>query len=227
MLGKGAPSSTITGVHTSTSACWLVFLSVIAPSLEDLIWMTLACLPPLSALAFLDGDLLLSSITFFPFWSHFLFLSAGLGWKVCVEGRVGVWIGLLSRMRYLQPKIPLVPRGSSLTYVVTPLRLECEEISKYGLLRPREDDWDFKIVWFTFGNLWWLKTSKSSSDSEMSTISSSSLMADWDGVAISSAVHRMGSVTRKPRISMLIWCRRRSLALITHLGAWKLDDIGV
>ena len=36
-----------------------------------------------------------------------------------------------------------------------------------------------------------------------------------------------GPVTRKPRTAMLIRWSRGSFALIMHLGAWKLLDIGV
>ena len=66
-LGKRAPSSTREGAQVGTSICWSPLLSMIAPSLEDLIYMTLACLPPLQALASLGGRFLHSSITSFPF----------------------------------------------------------------------------------------------------------------------------------------------------------------
>ena len=89
LLGKGAPSNTIVGAHAGTSNYWSALFSMTVPSLEDLVWVTLACLPPLWASASLDGDFLLSSTTSFPFWSHFLFLLVGSGWRVCVEGRAG------------------------------------------------------------------------------------------------------------------------------------------
>ena len=37
----------------------------------------------------------------------------------------------------------------------------------------------------------------------------------------------IGPVIRKLRVTTLIRCRRGSLSLITHLGTWKLDEIGV
>ena len=36
----------------------------------------------------------------------------------------------------------------------------------------------------------------------------------------------IGPVVRKPGAATLIWCSRGSLALMTHLGIWKLLDIG-
>ena len=36
-----------------------------------------------------------------------------------------------------------------------------------------------------------------------------------------------GPMRRKPGAATLIRCRRGSLALMTHLGAWKLLDIGM
>ena len=103
LLGRGASSSTKGGAQAGILACWSPLLSVIAPSLEDLVCMTLACLPPLWASTSLDGRFLLSSITSFPFWSHFLFLSAGL-----IQER--------------SPKrgTPTCLGGSSLACVVTP-----------------------------------------------------------------------------------------------------------
>ena len=76
-LGKGTPSSTRGGAQVRTTACWPPFLSMIAPSLEALVYMTLACLPPLWASGSLGGRFLFSFITSFPFRSHFLFLSTG------------------------------------------------------------------------------------------------------------------------------------------------------
>ena len=69
----------------------------------------------------------------------------------------------------------------------------------------------------------WLKTSKSSSDSETSTISSPSLIVGWDAVAFSSATHwngsatlgmpsRIGSVVRVPsEIGSMVRTKRRHL----------------
>ena len=77
----------------------------------------------------------------------------------------------------------------------------------------------------------WLKTSKSSLESETSMIPSSSLVKSWDEVA-SSLIARsdgnaifgmpfgMGSTVRKPGTVTLIWCKHRSFALIAHFGAW-------
>ena len=75
-----------------------------------------------------------------------------------------------------------------------------------------------------------LKTSKLSSESKTSTISSSSLVIDWDEVASSSTARwddnaifgmpsRIGSMMRKPGTTMLIWCKRKSFAFITHFDA--------
>ena len=46
------------------------------------------------------------------------------------------------------------------------------------------------------------------------------------GVVISS-ISTFGPRRRKPGIATLIRWRRGFLALITHLGAWKLDEISV
>ena len=46
------------------------------------------------------------------------------------------------------------------------------------------------------------------------------------GVVIST-LSTFGLGRRKPSAAMLIQCRWGSLALMTHLGAWKLDEIGV
>ena len=99
------------------------------------------------------------------------------------------------------------------------------------------------------GDRGWLKTSKSSlesSESETSMTPSSPLVEGWDEVASSSTTRWKGSATfgmpsgigsvvsvpsgirpvvRKPRAATLIWYRQGSLALITHLGAWKLLEM--
>ena len=46
-LGRGALSNTMEGVQARTSLWWSPLLFMIAPSLEDLVCMTLAYLPPL------------------------------------------------------------------------------------------------------------------------------------------------------------------------------------
>lgn len=46
LLRRGAPSNTMAGVQVGTLACGSILLFVIATLLEDLVWMTLACLPP-------------------------------------------------------------------------------------------------------------------------------------------------------------------------------------
>ena len=46
------------------------------------------------------------------------------------------------------------------------------------------------------------------------------------GVVISS-ISTFGLGRRKPGATTVIRCRQGSLALITHFGAWKLDEIGV
>ena len=79
-LSIGAPSNTMEGIQARTSIWWSPLLSTIAPSLEDLVYVNLACLPPLCGSASLGGRFFLSSITSFPFWSHFLFFSAGSSW---------------------------------------------------------------------------------------------------------------------------------------------------
>ena len=99
----------------------------------------------------------------------------------------------------------------------------------------------------------WSKTTNSSSESVNSTThlssssSSSSLTFSCDEVASSTARCKGGAtlgtpfgigmvarvpssispVTRKPGVATLIRCSWGSFALITHLGAWKLLDIGV
>ena len=45
-LGKRTPSSTMKGFQVGTSIWWSSLLSVIAPSPEDLVCVTLAYLPP-------------------------------------------------------------------------------------------------------------------------------------------------------------------------------------
>ena len=88
-LGKGAPSNTMRGFQAGTSTWRSPLPSMTTPSLADLVWVILACLPPLCTSASLVEVVFLSSITSFPFWSCFLFLSAWSGWEVWVEGRVG------------------------------------------------------------------------------------------------------------------------------------------
>ena len=96
-----------------------------------------------------------------------------------------------------------------------------------------------------------MKTSNSSSDpskSETSTITPSPLIKGWDEVAsfstkrckggatfgmpssmgsVVSVPSGIGPAVRKPGAVTLIRCRRGSLALITHLGAWKLLEMGM
>ena len=88
----------------------------------------------------------------------------------------------------------------------------------------------------------WLKTSKSSSKLDTSTILSSSssfssLMTGWEGKAptfgrpssmgvVTWMPSGTGPVVKKPKAATLIWCRRGSFALVTHLGAWKALEIG-
>ena len=97
----------------------------------------------------------------------------------------------------------------------------------------------------TSGDSSWLKTSKSSSDSSselsilttfpFSSSSFSSLVAGWERVASSSALHwRIGSTfstpcglglgLRKLGTATLISYKRGSFAFITHFDAWKLND---
>ena len=75
-----------------------------------------------------------------------------------------------------------------------------------------------------------LKTSKSSSKLETSTVSSFSLVVGWDKVATSSTVHwdsnaifgmfsGIGLVMRKAGMTTLIWCKRGSFAFIMHFSA--------
>ena len=91
-----------------------------------------------------------------------------------------------------------------------------------------------------------LKTSNSSLESGTSTTSSSSMLARWEEVAtpvvydsgettfgmpsgmgsVVSVPSRIGPESRKPGAAMLIRCSRESLALMTHLGAKKLLEIG-
>ena len=79
--GKGALSSTREGVQVGTLVCWSPLLFMIAPSLEDIVCMTLACLPPLWTSTSLGGRFLLSFVTSFPFCSRIFFLSIGSGWE--------------------------------------------------------------------------------------------------------------------------------------------------
>ena len=44
---------------------------------------------------------------------------------------------------------------------------------------------------------------------------------------VTSLISTFGLGRRKPGATTLIRCRQGSLALITHFGAWKLDEIGV
>ena len=98
------------------------------------------------------------------------------------------------------------------------------------------------------GDKAWLKTSNSSSESATSNTSPSFMSARRDQI-VAPAVRRcdetpafgipsgigvvistpstFGPRRRKPSTAMLIRWRRGSLALMTHLGAWKLDEIGV
>ena len=99
-----------------------------------------------------------------------------------------------------------------------------------------------------FGDKAWLKTSNSSSESATSNTSPSFMSARRDQI-VAPAVRRcdetpafeipsgigvvistpstFGPRRRKPGTAMLIRWRRGSLALMTHLGAWKLNEIGV
>ena len=98
------------------------------------------------------------------------------------------------------------------------------------------------------GDKAWLKTSNSSSESATSTTSSSSVLIGRDEVAapvvccvdgastfgIPSKMGVMactpsgfGPGRRKLGVATLILCRHRSFALIMHLGARKVLEIGV
>ena len=92
-----------------------------------------------------------------------------------------------------------------------------------------------------------MKTSNSSLKLGTSTTSSSSVLAMREEVAMPvtcdngeatidipsgmcsmvTAPSGIGPESRKPKAAMLIRCNLGSQALMTHLGAWKLFDIGV
>ena len=88
------------GIQAGTLIWWSPLLSIIAPSLEDLVYVTLACLPPLCGSTSLGGRFFLSSITSFPFSSRFLFFSAGSSWGTWVKGRMEslAWIAFSSML---------------------------------------------------------------------------------------------------------------------------------
>lgn len=87
------------------------------------------------------------------------------------------------------------------------------------------------------GDCGWLKTSKSSSESETSTTFAIASGIGWKEVASSSVMRWNGNSTcyvssggvpaRKPGTAILICCNRWSFAFITYLGAWKLEEIGL
>ena len=97
------------------------------------------------------------------------------------------------------------------------------------------------------GDQVWLKTSNPSSKSNTSTTSSSSVLAMQEEVAapmtcdsgeatfgiplgmstVATTPSRIGLESRKPGAATLIRYSRGSRALMTHLGTWKLLDIGV
>ena len=52
--------------------------------------------------------------------------------------------------------------------------------------------------------------------------------AFWSGIeSVVSVPSGIGPVVWKLGATMLIQCKHRSLALITHFGAWKLLEIGM
>ena len=79
---RGDPFNTKGRFQVWTLRQWSCPFYIMAPSLKDLIWAPLAILAPFWGSGSLEQMTYPSSTMSLPFWSCFLFLSAGSSWEV-------------------------------------------------------------------------------------------------------------------------------------------------